>query len=95
MDQLSKDAVAAQKAGLSYGRYMATKPQKAPAVRYPKKEKKIDEGYRCVNCGMLIPAGVRSKKYCSPECANEMRMQQHNDRRRRNREKERTREQEE
>lgn len=38
MDQLTRDAIAAQKAGLSYGRYMATKEQKPSAVRYPKKQ---------------------------------------------------------
>ena len=42
MDQLTKDAVAAAKLGISYGKYMAAKPRKPPAVRFVKREDKED-----------------------------------------------------
>lgn len=43
MDQLTRDAIAAQKAGLSYGRYMAQKGQKPPVERKKKKAKKVTD----------------------------------------------------
>ena len=82
MDQLSRDAKAARKAGLSYGRYMDTKQQPKPIVRRSKK-KKVEE-LRCINCNMLIPPACTSNRYCSPECAHAARMKQDNLQRRNN-----------
>lgn len=69
MDQLSKDAAAARKAGLTYGKYMATKykPEEKPK---PKQKKKTAEGPKCVLCGMLIPPNTHRRRYCSAACAD-------------------------
>ena len=69
MDQLSKDAAAARRAGLSYGRYMATKyqPQEKPK---PKAKKKKEEGPKCVLCGTPIPPYSQRRLYCSAACAD-------------------------
>lgn len=75
MDQLAKDAMAARQAHLTYGRYMATKYQ--PAEKPKPKKKKPMEGPRCTCCGMLIPPGSRRRQYCSAECADRARIQQH------------------
>ena len=99
MDQLAKDAIAAQKAGMSYGKYMATKRQPAPEVQKKKKtikkkaDAKSEEGVKadgadqklCQMCGEPIPAGVKNRKYCSHECAGRAREQQASESKRRKR----------
>lgn len=72
MDQLSKDAMAARRRGLSYGQYMAQKEQKPPPVRYPKKKPAAEK--KCVICGQPLTPG-RRKKFCSDECAGEALLQ--------------------
>lgn len=69
MDQLAKDAAAARKAKLTYGKYMATKykPEEKPK---PKPKKKPAEGPKCVLCGMLIPPNTHRRRYCSAVCAD-------------------------
>lgn len=86
MDQLARDAMAARKAGMTYGKYMATKPQPESPERYPKKKKK-ETAPRCVNCDMLIPPACKSRKYCCSECAEEARRKQDNLRKRKKAEK--------
>ena len=45
MRQLTEDAVAARKEGLTYGQYIAKfKPPKPPAERYPKKKAQAAKG---------------------------------------------------
>ena len=90
MDQLARDAIAAQKAGMSYGKYMAMKHQPAPAVLQKKKtgKKKTDavsERPRCKLCGELIPEDSKNRKYCSYECAERAREQQASECKRRKR----------
>ena len=69
MDQLSKDAADARKAGLTYGKYMATKTKQEEKPK-PKPKKKPAEGPRCVICGMLIPPKTHRHRYCSAVCAD-------------------------
>jgi predicted nucleic acid-binding Zn ribbon protein len=66
MDQLTKDSISAQKAGMSYGQYMALKPKKACS---PKLEIEDDFQY-CAVCGEAVD-GRKGKKYCSPRCYEE------------------------
>ncbi len=74
MDQLSKDSVAAQKAGMSYGKYMAMKERLAP-----KKETKakpaaqLPEKWQiCPWCGKEFKKRHRSaQKYCEVYCQQE------------------------
>ena len=63
MDQLTKDAVAARKAGMTYGKYMATK-NPTVIVREP-------EGYKhtCLFCGKeFYIKHKKLRKYCSDLC---------------------------
>ena len=84
MDQLDRDAIAAEKAGLSYGKYMAQKGQKPPAVRYPKKRARKESAEAmpdpevriCGICGKPVPSDYKGRKYCSAACADEARRQQ-------------------
>ena len=87
MDQLTRDAIAADAAGISYGKYMALHRQVKPvAVRFPKRAKEqakaqqqdTDQPPRplCRCCGNPIPETVKSHTYCSAVCADEARRQQ-------------------
>lgn len=74
MDQLDKDAVAATRAGMSYGQYIAKcKPPAAPAVRFPKKKAEPARGQEkrplCAICGEPIPSTSKNRKYCGPDCS--------------------------
>ena len=72
-----RDARAARKLGLSYGKYIALyKPKQPPAERFPKKAAKDSAEVHCELCGKLIPAAIKGRKYCGPECADEARRQQ-------------------
>ena len=80
MDQLSRDARAARKLGLSYGKYIAlNKPPKPPAERYPQKTEQSDQEPHCAYCGKIIPKNCKSRKYCCPDCADKARQQQKTD----------------
>lgn len=72
MDQLSRDAVAATKAGLTYGKYMAKKEQLA------KQKAAIEEAKRrkCLCCGCVVPPDRGRRRYCSAECAEKYREKQ-------------------
>ena len=66
LDQLSKDAIAAEKAGMSYGKYMA---MKEPVVFKPKNDPAVRYGV-CRCCGERFVMGKREKAYCNYECYN-------------------------
>jgi hypothetical protein len=69
MDQLTKDAIAAQKAGMSYGKYMA---MKEPVVIKPKPIPGVVGMRVCRNCGKeFMVDHNRYKVYCSDQCRNE------------------------
>lgn len=78
MEQLTEDAVAARKKGMTYGKYMAMKEAaKEPAgERFPKKKKEHVEGengkkaIHCGICGKVIHNPLRNQKYCTGECAD-------------------------
>ena len=72
MDQLAKDACAATKAGLTYGKYMARKETLAAAT----KSATLRAIRKCVLCGHQLPAGKGNRRYCSSECANKYREEQ-------------------
>lgn len=64
IDNLTRDATAAIMAGMSYGKYMATKKPIQVEQQEP-------EGYRheCTQCGNVFYTKTRiKKKYCSEEC---------------------------
>ena len=71
MDQLSKDACAAIKAGLTYGKYMARR--KVLAEQNTAKEE--DRRRKCVLCGRPLPSGKGNRRYCNAECAEKYREQ--------------------
>lgn len=63
MDQLTQDAVAAHKAGMSYGKYMATK-NPPTIVRKPE-----DYKHTCAFCGKEFYSKTKAvRKYCSDKC---------------------------
>lgn len=63
MDQLTKDCIAARKAGLSYGKWKALQaPQK------PKKEKEKHSDKFCRVCGAMIPKTSKRMAFCSYDC---------------------------
>ena len=71
MDRLTRDVLAAQKRGLSYGKYMGLKyeaEQKAREAAEPRAVRRGKRGH-CAVCGMLIPPASKSSKYCCQECA--------------------------
>ena len=75
MDQLTDDCIAARKAGLSYGKYIASLPP--AAVRFPKEQAKGQEKRGlCRVCGQPIPAGSKKRVFCSGDCAHAGRLAQ-------------------
>lgn len=83
MDNLTRDAIAAQRAGMTYGKYMAMRDdreQKMPRQRTrPEVElrKKFNPNPKipvkvCGFCGKEFPTAGRSVncKYCGLDCAN-------------------------
>lgn len=69
-DRLSRDAMAAQAAGLSYGNYKALHPYTG---EWEPVEVELDDGRReitCQHCGKIFLAYGREalRKYCSDEC---------------------------
>ena len=74
MDQLSKDSVAAQKAGMTYGKYMAMKERLTPQKTM--QENPVPAGTEkwltCPWCGKLFRRRHRSaQKYCEQYCQME------------------------
>ena len=78
MDQLTQDCIAARKAGMSYGKYMAT--MYTPPVIHPvvEVEPELAEPKEtaikrvCKNCGKEIPRNARSdRRHCDDECRYE------------------------
>lgn len=74
MDDLSRDAVAASKLGMSYGRYMANvKPYTNAGEKPPESPKKPTRGQEkhlcCILCGKPIPKASKNRKYCGHECS--------------------------
>lgn len=75
MDHLTQDAVAADRCGMSYGKfkgleYEQIRTGKRPA---PQIEKQLQPGRRtfdliCQVCGLEFKAGSRLKKYCCDQC---------------------------
>lgn len=62
MSELSRDAMLARQAGMSYGKWRALQP---PEV---KKEKQTPEGWaECEQCGKLFRK-QRTKRYCDFDC---------------------------
>lgn len=77
MDFLTKCSVTAYHTGKKYGEYMAERPadETERASIRERAGSSIPE-LRCINCGMIIPAGCRSKKYCNEVCAEHYRDKQ-------------------
>ena len=76
MDQLTLDSIAAQKAGMSYGKWKALqyKPVVVPVAVEPEPEKvskPTPPERRCPACGQIIN-GHGLKKYCSYDCYYEI-----------------------
>lgn len=79
MEQLTEDAVAAWKEGLTYGQYIAKfKPPEPPAERYPKKKAQAAKAKTeligiqtniCEYCGCeYIAEDRRKRSACSAQC---------------------------
>lgn len=69
-DQLTRDAIEAEKRGLSYGEYMAQKyeeEQKGKPVQRVQRRRK--EKPVCINCG--FPLIGEQSKFCGFECQRE------------------------
>ena len=72
-DNLSLDAIDAEAAGMSYGKYKAMHPKTKDAneARLQKKrEPKPPKLYAlpCNYCGRIFESPSRSRRYCSDEC---------------------------
>lgn len=81
MDQLTMDSIAAQKAGMSYGKWKALQPR-TEAVRPVVKVPEEPEDMKCVVCGKEIPityigSGGHNRICCSDACSYE-RMKERN-----------------
>lgn len=79
MDNLDRKAVCAYHKRTSYGK-LQQEPSAAQQPMKPTEDEETTpasengaEALRCITCGMLIPPACRSKRYCSPECAEESR----------------------
>jgi hypothetical protein len=73
MDNLTKDVLAAEKAGMSYGQWKAfhphTDPDKMPLIRYPKRKPEGSSAI-CPVCGKQFEVTKDRAKYCSTDCRN-------------------------
>ena len=70
MDFLTRCSVTAYHTGKSYGKYMAERlVDETEEVDVGKKAGSSIPELRCINCGMIIPIGCKSKKYCNEVCA--------------------------
>ena len=68
MDRLTMDSIAAEKAGMSYGKWKALHPH--TEVEIP--EEPITKP--CRNCGKQIPRSYKGKLYCGVDCAHQARL---------------------
>lgn len=66
MDKLTQDSIAAQKAGMSYGQYMATKE---PVIPPRKNQGGVRYGV-CLYCGKSFVMDKRDRVYCGYQCSN-------------------------
>ena len=70
LDKLTQDSIAARKAGMSYGQYMASRYQ-PPVIEVDVPD---PEARYCIRCGTEIPKTAhKSRRYCSEPCHNEAR----------------------
>ena len=74
IDNLSRDSCAALAAGMSYGKYMATKgsasqlkAEEITGVNPPGLSGQQARPY-CVHCGKLIPTDTKQRLYCGAMC---------------------------
>ena len=63
LDQLTRDVLEAEKAGMTYGKWKAMQSHRKPE---PKTNPESDR--RCKVCGKAIPLGSRRSTFCSDEC---------------------------
>lgn len=71
MDRLTLDCIAAQKAGMTYGKWKALHPCTEEGIaETPKKEVKL-----CQNCGKEMSNCYKGRLYCGEECAYEAKME--------------------
>ena len=77
MDNLTRDVLAAERAGMSYGRWKAfhphTDPDKKPLVRFPKRKLESSSAI-CPVCGRQFEVTKDRAKYCSAECMRNRRV---------------------
>ena len=68
LDPLTKDVLAAEMAGMSYGKYKALHPHSGK----PAGDLKFDNGkfaFTCINCGtVVITKGRKKRKFCCEKC---------------------------
>ena len=68
MDELSRAAKAARRAGMSYGKYMAML-RGTPVVRAPKEqEQERPRERRCKACGALLIGRSSRAMFCNQNC---------------------------
>ena len=73
MDRLTRDSIAAQRAGMTYGKWKMLHPHTEEEVEIPGADAKL-----CKICGKpfyirTMGAGGKNRLYCSRECAHEAR----------------------
>ena len=75
-DKLTREVLAAQAAGMSYGTYKGLQYERAGAAYPPAPPKKETAPEKqkaftisCVICGTEFKAGKKHAKYCSPQCS--------------------------
>lgn len=73
MDNLSRDAMAAMRAGQTYGKWKAEHPHTKDAPPAPVPVEEFHRTKECCNCGKKFPLYDRASnvKYCSDECKKE------------------------
>lgn len=76
LDDLTQDAIAADRCGMSYGKYKALEYEeirsgKRPAPLIAKKLAPARRSYDmiCQRCGRPFISNHRARKYCSEECS--------------------------
>lgn len=73
MDQLTLDCIAAQKAGMTYGKWKAQQPVVTPVVEPEPWEVQEDSTKICRNCGTKLPKNLHANaRYCSRSCKDEI-----------------------
>lgn len=67
MDNLARDAMVAQQAGMSYGKWKSLQPVAILKVKGSPKGLKL-----CAHCGTVF-GGKNNQKYCTEECREKAR----------------------